>query len=92
MRSVQIPFELFCQLLQYHLMENYNLENSIKQGLEKKLDALVMHELYGKSKSAATLEEREKARQESYHDLWMVFFKCPFRIDGQTVTKPVYFS
>ena len=64
MRNVQIPFELFYQLLQYHLMENHNLENSIKQGLEKKLDALVMHELYGKSKSAATLEEREKARQE----------------------------
>ena len=64
MRNVQIPFELFCQLLQYHLMENHNLENSIKQGLEKKLDALVMHELYRKSKSAATLEEREKARKE----------------------------
>ena len=64
MRNIQIPFKLFCQLLQYHLMENYNLENSIKQGLEKKLDALVMHELYGKSKSAVTLEEREKARQE----------------------------
>lgn len=47
MRNVQIPFELFYQLLQYHLMENHNLENSIKQGLEKKLDALVMHELYG---------------------------------------------
>ena len=64
MRNVQIPFELFCQLLQYHLMENHNLENSIKQGLEKKLDAMVMHELYGKAKSAVTLEEREKARQE----------------------------
>ena len=61
MRNVQIPFELFCQLLQYHLMENYNLENSIKQGLEKKLDALVMHELYGKSKSAATLEEKRES-------------------------------
>ena len=33
-------------------------------GLEKKLDALVLRELYGKSKTALTEEEREKARQE----------------------------
>lgn len=64
MKNVQISFDLFQQLLQYHFMENYSLENKIRQGLEKKLDALVMHELYGKSKSADTLEEREKARQE----------------------------
>ena len=53
------------QLLQYHFMENYSLENKIRQGLEKKLDALVMHELYGKSKSADTLEEREKAHDKN---------------------------
>ena len=33
-------------------------------GLEKKLDAVVLRELYGKSKTAPTEEEREKARQE----------------------------
>ena len=36
----------------------------IRIGLEKKLDALVLRELYGKSKTALTEEEREKARQE----------------------------
>ena len=34
------------------------------QGLEKKLDSLVQHELYGKYKTALTQEEQGKARQE----------------------------
>ena len=41
-----------------------NHEGEIRIGLEKKLDALVLRELYGKSKTALTEEEREKARQE----------------------------
>ena len=63
-KSVQIPYELFFQLLQYFLMDNYDGEEKIRLGLEKKLDALVLRELYGKSKTALTEEEREKARQE----------------------------
>ena len=35
-----------------------------KKGLEKKLDALVMRELYTKYKIAPSEEEREKARRE----------------------------
>ena len=38
--------------------------DEIKIGLEKKLDAMVLRELYGKSKTAPTEDEREKARQE----------------------------
>ncbi len=34
--------------------------DEIRQGLEKKLDSLVQHELYGKFKTAPTQEEREK--------------------------------
>ena len=64
MKQVQIPQELFVQLLHYHLMEDGSHENKIRIGLEKKLDALVLRELYGKSKTALTEEEREKARQE----------------------------
>ena len=64
MKQVQIPQELFILLLRYHLMEDDNHEGEIKIGLEKKLDALVLRELYGKSKTALTEEEREKARQE----------------------------
>lgn len=64
MKNVQIPYELFMLLLRYHLMEDDTCLEEIRQGLEKKLDSLVQHELYGKYKTAPTQEEREKARQE----------------------------
>ena len=64
MKQVQIPQKLFAQLIHYHLMEDDSHEDEIRIGLEKKLDALVLRELYGKSKTALTEEEREKARQE----------------------------
>jgi hypothetical protein len=63
-RNVQIPYELFFQLLQYFLMENYESEEKIRQGLERKLDTMVNRELYSKYKTAPTEEEREKYRQE----------------------------
>ena len=63
-RNVQIPYELFFQLLQYFLMENYESEETIRQGLERKLDTMVNRELYSKYKTAPTKEEREKSRQE----------------------------
>lgn len=50
--------------MKYHLMEDESCEEDIRRGLEKKLDALVMHELYTQSKIAVTEEEREKARKE----------------------------
>ena len=37
-KNVQIPYELFFQLLQYFLMDNYDGEEIIRLGLEKKLD------------------------------------------------------
>ena len=60
-KSVQIPYELFFQLLQYFLMDNYDGEEIIRLGLEKKLDAMVNREVYSKSKTAPTEEEKEKA-------------------------------
>lgn len=63
-KNVQIPYELFFQLLQYFLMENYESKESIRKGLEKKLDAMVDRELYSKYKTAETEKEREKFRQE----------------------------
>ena len=44
-KSVQIPYELFFQLLQYFLMDNYDGEEIIRLGLEKKLDAMVNREV-----------------------------------------------
>ena len=64
MKQVQIPQELFILLLRYHLMEEDIHVDEIRIGLEKKLDAMVLRELYGKSKTALIETEREKARQE----------------------------
>ena len=52
------------QLLRFHLMEDVDCETEIKRELEKKLDKMVMRDLYGKFKTAPTEEEREQARKE----------------------------
>ena len=72
MKNVQIPYELFVSLLRYHLMEDDDCLNEIRQGLEQKLDALVRHELYTKYKTAPSAEKREQARQ-AYLDRRGVF-------------------
>lgn len=64
MKNVQISQELFMQLLRFHLMEDVDCEREIKRELEKKLDKMVMRDLYGKFKTAPTEEEREQARKE----------------------------
>ena len=64
MKQVQIPQELFVQLIHYHLLEDDSHADEIRIGLEKKLDAMVMRELYTKYKTAPTEEEKEKARKE----------------------------
>lgn len=64
MKNVQISQELFMQLLRFHLVEDESCEREIKRELEKKLDRMVMRDLFGKSKTAPTKEEREQARKE----------------------------
>ena len=64
MKSVQISEELFVAIMRYFMLEQEELLPQIKQGLEKKLDAMVMRELYTKYKTALTEEEKEKARKE----------------------------
>lgn len=61
---VQIPYDLFIDLLHYHLVQEDDYAEDIWQGLEEKLDAMVRHELYVKYKTAPTEEEREQARLE----------------------------
>lgn len=56
--------EIYSGLLRFHLVEDGSCEKEIKQGLEKKLDRMVMRDLYGKFKTAPTEEERERARKE----------------------------
>ena len=64
MKNVQISEELFGAIMRYFILEQEELLPQIKQGLEKKLDAMVNREVYSKSKTAPTEEEREKFRQE----------------------------
>ena len=63
-KNVQIPYELFLLLLQYHLMEYRQNEEKIRQGLEKKMNAMAEREIYSRYKPAPTEEEREKYRKE----------------------------
>lgn len=64
MKQIQIPEQLFMELVKFHLLDMEENLPSIKQGLEAKLDALVMRDLYSKYKTAPTEEEREQARKE----------------------------
>ena len=64
MKNVQISYDLFMALLRYHLVGDDADTGEIRQGLERKLDSMVSHELYTKYKTAPTEEEREKARKE----------------------------
>lgn len=52
MKSVQITYDLFVALVEYHLACDDDYAEEIHQGLEQKLDALVRHELYAKYKTA----------------------------------------
>ena len=64
-KQVQIPSEALYSLFRYFLIEkNEEDEKLIIKALESKLEAMIRHDLYTKSKIAETDEEREKARQE----------------------------
>ena len=62
--TVQIPYDLFLDLAMYHLRGEDDFEEKIRQGLEKKLDAMLNRQLYSRYKTAPNEEEREQARQE----------------------------
>ena len=61
MKQIQIPEQLFMELVKFHLLDMEENLPSIKQGLEAKLDALVMRDLYSKYKTAPTEEERRNS-------------------------------
>ncbi len=63
-RKVQIPEKVFYELVKFHLLGETDAEEEIKTHLMKKLDALAEHQLYTRSKKAASQNEREQARKE----------------------------
>ena len=64
MKNMQISQELFFLLVRYFLIGQEEAEPEIVKALEKKMDALVMRELYTQYKTAPTEEEKEMARRE----------------------------
>lgn len=64
MKNVQIPYELFADLVLYHLNGEDDFDEDIRRGLEQKLDAMLNRHLYSQYKTAPTEEQREQARQE----------------------------
>ena len=64
MKNIQIPQELFIRLIRFHLFDMDEDADLSKKGLEDKMERLARHEIYSKSKTASSEEEKEKARQE----------------------------
>ena len=64
MRNVQIPYDLFVDLVLYHLNGEEDFDEDIRRGLEQKLDAMLNRQLYSQYKTAPIEEQRERARQE----------------------------
>ena len=62
--NVMIPFKLFYLLYRHFVLDTHDREDEIRRQIMKKSDAMLNHYLYTKSKTAATEEEREQARQE----------------------------
>lgn len=66
-KMIQIPELLFNQMAAYVLIENCRteeLQKQIEKGVYDKIDRKTNHDLYTKSKTAATQEQRESARKE----------------------------
>jgi len=65
-KNVQIPYELFIDLVYVYLLDcdDADIRKRIERGLNAKVESMVAHELYEKYKTAPTEEEREKARLE----------------------------
>lgn len=64
-KSVQIDTTLLYDLFDYFLRgyQDEDTERAITDALTAKLDALIRHDLYTRSKTADTPEAREAARQ-----------------------------
>ena len=64
MKNVQIPYELFVDLVLYHLRGEEDYDEDIRRGLSQKIDAVLNRQLYSQYKTASTEVQREQAREE----------------------------
>lgn len=65
-RNVQIPEELFVEMVRYFLLEQQDEATAkrITALIEGKVEAMNRHELYTKYKTSPTAAEQEKARRD----------------------------
>lgn len=70
MKSVQIPFELFADLVNYFFSDNeknyptgYEAD-VIREQLNEKMQSMINRELFSRYKTAKTSAERERYRRE----------------------------
>ena len=65
-KKIQISYELFLQIFRFFILEDESemTRKQITDGLGKKVRSLYEHELYSRSKTALTDEERESARRK----------------------------
>lgn len=73
MKNIQIPEELFINLVKYFLLDAHdkNTYNAIRKVIETKYKAIEKHNSYTTYKTAKTTEEREKARIEYLNEVGM---------------------
>ncbi len=64
MADVKIPYDIYCKLILFHLLNKVEEEGEIKKYLRKKIDSMAKREVYTKSKIADTEEGREQNRQK----------------------------
>ena len=84
--QMQIPKALFLNLCRLLLLEDPdpNLRQRCLDGLESKLDAAARRELYTRSKTAATEEEREEALKQYVEKSRNVSGSFRWNLDGKT--------
>lgn len=63
-KNVLIPAELFGNLIKYHLFGIKDLEDTIRSGLEAKMERYEDHRLYSLSKMSPDPKEKEEARKK----------------------------
>ena len=68
MKNVQISYDLFLMLVEFHLGGDDSWSEDIDTELSRKIEAIIARNTYTKYKTSDTQEEQEKARIE-YLDL-----------------------
>ena len=71
-KTVQIDFELFCNLCNYFLRGDEDVANDIEVALRYKVDKIIAHQLYSKYKTTSPTDaEREEWRQAYLNHIGM---------------------